>query len=340
MKRDSGTGRRTRLSWIALLVAAGSAAAAGCASGPTAVDVPTVSRDWVTGAAAAALGADGRFMLPGPREPRPLEISEASARAQAVGWARLVGALPTDGSTDWFAPGGSGLERDHGAKISFAQLRDCGRAIYTESAYGPLPPGAPRAMLNGFGAYWIVRLCSPAGDVPVVLAVAATSALVVTEGTLQPSAAAASTGNEFRSAATPLGTSFARAFPLEPEAAVAFVYRRTGRRVSEVPVYVQRVADGRPDPIYPQFGYWRITLEEPVRGVGTASGATYGGRDVAVFWSGGRGADTTLCVALGTQPDTALLMPYTPNGSGPAQLVARLPVRPPYRFEPLRVTPR
>jgi hypothetical protein len=119
--------RRLRTGWRDVLPVAGIAAVVACASngGPTAAGAPAVSPEWVTGAAAAALGPDGRFTLPGPRNPGPLEIGEAGARAQAVAWARLLATIPSGGSTDWFAPGGSGLERDYGGTIP---LRTSGTA--------------------------------------------------------------------------------------------------------------------------------------------------------------------------------------------------------------------
>lgn len=314
---------------------------------PTAVMPTTVSRDWVTGAAAEALGPDGRFILPGPRSPGPLEISEANARAQAVGWARMIAQITPAGGIQTFAPGnglefapgGSGLERDYGGKIPFAQLRDCGRSLYAESGYAPVPVDAPRFVLNGFGAYWIVRLCAPAGEIPVVLAVSTTSEFVVLDGRLQPSPSARAMGNEFRSVAIPRGTP---EYPLEPEAAVAVAFRTTGRRVSEIPVFVQRVADyGRPEPFYPQNGRWHITLESPVHGVGAPSGTEYVTRDVMVSWPEGTGPDTTLLVALAAQPDTALHVPYKHSGQSPSgaarEDTVRVAVRKPYRFEVLRV---
>jgi hypothetical protein len=337
--------RRFLTEFFAVVSVGGFAAALACASGsgPTAVEPVTISKDWVTGAAAAALGPDGRFVLPGSRNPGPLEITEASARAQAVAWARLVSRIPTTGGSDWFAPGGSGLERDYGGKIPFARLRDCGRAIYAGGAYRPVADSLPRYLLNGFGSYWVVDLCSPAGDVPVVLAVAATSALVVSDGELQP--APPNSGNEFRSAAVPRGTALARVYPLAPEAVVGFAYRETGRRVSEVPVFVQRVAGALPEPIYPQNGHWLVTLEAPVQGVGAVSGAEYDTREVAVFWAGGAGTDTTLSVALRTQPEAALLVPYklyiqTAGGVEVREDTTRVAVRSPYLFEPLRVSSR
>ena len=323
-------------------------AVGGCShASPTAVIPPTVSRDWVTGAAAAALGPDGRFVMPAPRSPAPLEISEASARAQAVGWARMIAQMtPAGGIQSFapgsgleFAPGGTGLERDYGGKIPFAQLRDCGRALYAESGYAPVPETAPRFVLNGFGSYWIIRLCAPAGDAPIVLAVSTTSEFVVSDGRLRPSPSATAMGNEFRSVAIPRATP---AYPLEPEAAVAIAFRTTGLRVSEIPVFVQRVADyGRPDPFVPQAGRWHVTLESPVHGVGVASGAEYVTRDVVVAWPEGLGPDTTLLVALAAQPDTALHLPYKtpeqpPSGAAREDTV-RVAVRRPYLFEVVRV---
>ena len=310
-------------------------------SGPTAVQPVTVSKEWVTGNAAAALGPDGRFVLPGPRDPRPREISEANARAQAVAWARLVSRIPTTGGTDTFQPGGSGLEQDYGGKIPFARLRDCGRAIYTVGAYGSISDTLPHWLFNNFGSYWVIELCSPRGDVPVVLAVATTSELVVVGGELQPNQR--NGGGEFRSSVNPRGTPLERVYPLSPEAVVGFAYRTTGRRISEVPVFVQRVAEySRPEPIYPQNGHWLVTLEASIQGVGTPSGREYDTRDVAVFWPGGANPDTTLRVALPEQPEAVLTVPYkvstqTAAGVDVRQDTARIPVRVPYLFETLRV---
>lgn len=197
-------------------------------------------------------------------------------------------------------------------------------------------------MLNAFGAYWVVRLCSPAGDIPIVVAVAETSELSVKDGRLQLPAPGTSIGNEFRSAAVPRGTPPSRAFPLEPEAAVAFAYRKTGRRVSEVPEFWQRVAETRPDPISVHSGHWRLKLETSVRGVGATSGAEYNVSDVVVFWPGYLPNDTTLQVAMSVQPDTALYLPYPGlRDSGAAgqgvQPLVRIGVRVPYIFEILRV---
>ena len=321
----------------------------GCThAAPTAVSPPTVSRDWVTGAAAAALGPDGRFVLPGPGNPGPVEISEAEARAQAVGWARMISRIPSAGGPQslgpggglTFAPGGSGLERDYGGRIPFAQLKDCGRTLYMESAYEPVPEGAPRFVLNAVGPYWIVRLCAPAEDVPVVLAVSATSEFLVIDGRLQPSPSATAMGNEFVSVAIPRRTPV---YPLEPEAAVAVAFRKTGRRVSEIPVFVRRVGEhGRPDLFVPQAGRWHVTLESSIHGIGAVSGEEYDTREVVVSWPGGVGNDTTINVARKVQPEAVLDLPYkvygqTPGGVGFREDTVRVAVRRPYLFEALRV---
>ena len=88
-----------------------------------------------------------------------------------------------------------------------------------------------------------------------------------------------------------------------------------------------------------------MTLEAPIIGVGAVSRVAYDTREVAVYWSGGVGSDTTLQVALKAQPDTALTVPYTvppdpATGGQSTQATTRLPVRAPYLFEPLRVLPR
>ena len=322
--------------FLASLSATAFAIVTACSSngGPTAIGPPTVSREWVTGAAAEALGPNGRFVFPHPPDGGSFAITEANAREQAVAWARLVATTSS----------GSALEQDFGGKIPFADLRDCHSAVFAQSAYGPLPDTIPRWLVNAYGPYWLVRLCAPSGDIPVVVAVSVTSEFSVADGQLEPPLSAATMGNEFRTVATPRGTSPFRLFPLEPEAAVAFAFRKTGRRVSEVPRFVQRVADyGRPDPFYAQFGYWRLTLESSVHGVGTVSGAEYDTRQVAVYWPGGAANDTTLQVALAAQTDTALYVPYTvpdTGGGQPTRATVRVPVRAPYLFEPLRVSRR
>jgi hypothetical protein len=129
---------------------------------------------------------------------------------------------------------------------------------------------------------------------------------------------------------------------LEPEAAVAFAYRKTGRRVSEVPEFWQRVAEARPDPIIVHSGHWRLKLEAPVHGVGATSGVEYHVSDVVVFWLGYLPNDTTLQVAVSVQPDTALYLPYpslsdTGRAGQGEQPFVRIGVRAPYIFEILRV---
>ena len=82
-------------------------------------------------------------------------------------------------------------------------------------------------------------------------------------------------GNEFQSWGLPHGTGLSRALPLEPEAAAGLAFRATGRRVSEVPVFMWATVGIPPAPIVAQCGYWRLTLETPVRGTGATSGAAY-----------------------------------------------------------------
>jgi len=241
-------------------------------------------------------------------------------------------------------PGEAHWNRTTGGKIPFTQLRDCGRTTFVESAYRPIAESLPRYLVNGYGSYWVVDLCSPGGDVPIVLAIATKSELVVSGGELLPNPP--NSGNEFRSAGVPRGTPLERVYPMAPEAVVAFAYRKTGRRISEVPAYVQRVADyGRADPISPQFGHWRVTLEGPVHGIGAVTGSEYDTREVAVCWPGCAGNDTTLSVPLASQPETALRVPYEVRTETAGRVDVRrdtvsVGVRTPYLFEALRVTPR
>lgn len=205
---------------------------------------PDVAR-YVTGAAAAALGPDGRFpdAEPAPRE-RPI-ISRARARALALGYVNSYGQFlePT-----W--------EERHGAPIDRSALRAAERVHYAESPYGAFPEGPYHpAFRRGFGPYYLVTLTD--GTVPVlVVAVSAfnTDVRLDERGLVHEPAEG---GNEFMSAAVPRdGRTFT---PLGPEQAVERVARMTGARANGAPELLLRPR------WHPAAALWKVPLDRAVQ---------------------------------------------------------------------------
>lgn len=235
-----------------------------------------VARTWVTGAAAAALATDGHFHLANAHAVEARNLGEAEAQSLAVAWARMVGrAAPlrrgavVQGTREV-------IERIFGAPVDFAALRACGRPLFAESPYGPLGVAFPRAVRNSFGAKWVVRLCTPQGHVPVVVAIAAAADAAVVAGQLSlPD----SSGGVFSFWSTRRGQ---RPVPLEPETAVDVAFRATGRRIAEVPRYVRITLEPTTAPVLPPCGHWLLELESPVRVRSVSSGAIYETRQVRV----------------------------------------------------------
>jgi hypothetical protein len=297
-------------------------------SAPRSMGFARVEVAWVTGAAAAAVQADGRIALPAPVAPGPREIGEGAARAQAVAWAHAVATALGNVRPS--------LEEVHGAPIDFTRLTDCDRAYYVESGFGVVPESAAPWIHNGLGNRWLIRLCDDRGNIPVVLNVAANSDAWIESGQLRTPAF--NSGNLFRWSAIKRGS---LPLPFEPEAAIGFAYRATGVRTSEVPVLVQRlVSDGAI--IDAVCGFWSLTLERQVRGVGAETGDTYETREVRVGRDHCFAGDTALFVARTAQPDTTRTMIYDfwLSGTSTRRDTVRVAVRSPHAFERmLLVTP-
>jgi hypothetical protein len=299
------------------------------------VEVPLdvrVSRAWVTGAAAAALSADGHFRLANAQAVEAGSLSEAEARSLAVAWAAMVGRAAPLGGGAVVQGTREGIERTYGAPVDFAALRGCGRPFFAESPYGPLGAAFPRAARNAFGAYWVVRLCTPAGSVPVVVAVAAASDAAVVAGQLWlPD----SSGGWFGFWSTRRGQ---RPVPLEPEAAVDYAYRATGRRITDVPRYVRITREPTTAPVLPPCGHWLLGLESPARVRSVRTGAVYETRQVRVSSPGCLTERTGLYAPLPERLEEWYLIPRRREVGGVVvRDTLRVPVRAELRFEAVEV---
>lgn len=204
--------------------------------------------EYLTGAAAAALGGSNQFAL---RTSGAGELTEADAKRAAAAYLRDFGAFHE-----------TRYEREHNAPIMLNELRPCSRAFYGVSPYTPPPGSASEIVKRAVGPFWLVPLCT-GGSVPEVLVALSARAtdMEVDAGTNghigRPMLGL------IRSVGIPVGTS---ATALEPEAAATALSALTGKRVSEVPVL-----ELPPLPYSPLLARWRITLEGPARVEGLRS---------------------------------------------------------------------
>lgn len=235
--------RRAHLAWTysALL-----AAVVNCAPGEndtTAPVPPTVLRAALTSNAASSLNEQGQFRLAGP----PVgarELSSTQAVQIAAAWARQ------------FAPKiRRTLERERGGPIALERLTPCGRPLYAESAFEPLPADLPAGIRRSYESNWLVGLCAGT-ELQVSLAIASGAAdLAVVNGAIQPGA---ERGGEFFSLGVP--STWESPVGLAPERAAQLVSQATGRLITQAP----KLVSASPRAAYPQGSTWEFELESSV----------------------------------------------------------------------------
>lgn len=229
-------------------------------------------RPYVTGAAAANLGADGLFTYPAPVAPftEPI-ISAERARELAVSYAKSFGPALQE---RW--------QQQHGLSFDFRELKAEPRVLFQTSQYELFPEGYHGTFRRMFGPYYLVRLSSD-GRHRISVAVSAynTNVGIYPDGRLRRPV---ESGSDFFERGLPADTTRREEMtPLWPEAAVAHVAGLTGVRVSEVPEPVRMVWNWGP-----LGGGWKLTLEQAVR-VRTLSGSrTAEVRELYLGRQGGR----------------------------------------------------
>lgn len=209
----------------------------------TTPDNARLNRAFVTGGAAAALDADGRFVLGSGRSWTRSELNESDAKALA------------DVYVHRFARTNAGFhERLRGKPINFEKLRPCGRAYYARSPYEEPAAGVPDAIVNVIAPRWIFTFCEDANDAAMSVAVATTAThLVMRDGRIDPMSLR---GSEFYGLGVPAGKSMT----VSPERAVERVATESGRRVAEVPVLVLPGL-----PWEPLAARWLLVTEAAIR---------------------------------------------------------------------------
>lgn len=197
-----------------------------------------VNRQYVVGAAAAALDANGQFKLTARRTWKRPELTEGDARRLALLYIRK---FPRTNAAYY--------EELHGAAIDFDELYLCGRVFYAMSPYEDPDSSMPEGMVNAIASHWLFTFCRP-GGIPVI-----STALAATATRLDFSDPSTQRGSEIFSIGIPAGkTGFAL-----PERAVEQLATASGHRVSTVPELVQRGLGTAP-----QSAQWRLGLDGPV----------------------------------------------------------------------------
>lgn len=199
--------------------------------------------EYLTGAAAAAVGSDGLFDLEAPAETQYPILTRIEAERLALGFVKE------------YAPSTlARFEAQHGGPMDLESLQPCLRSLYAESPYVLLPDGAPRYVVRASGPQWVVTLCSARGVPQLKVAVAAFGTDIVLEGGRL--AFGPERGGEFFPSAIPLGS----ASPVSPERAVEIAATISKRRITSVPRLMHRGSG------FSGLGaVWQLRLESPAR---------------------------------------------------------------------------
>lgn len=199
-----------------------------------------VAPKYVTGAAAAAVGQDGRFMLlKGEAGPYP-EISEELAVKLAIAFVH-----------DYARIGRGYLEEERGGPVHLDLLKPCSRSFYVRSAYDPVPAEVSVFTRKVLGAQWLVPFCAGAtAEVMVAVSAHAWDTEFGTGEALLPNTGSAN----FMMEGLPAGVEI----PLSPEAAVNLAGQSTGRLINRVPELTMR-----PRPKGPMLAVWSISMDGP-----------------------------------------------------------------------------
>lgn len=283
-------GRAARLGGTAAALLAAAACSDSKVTGvPMAVPGPTRLSAAVTGAAAAAVDAEGRLVLPSPaRGSQYPELDQAGATSLARAWVR-----------DYAGGHTTFLSETRGAPVKARELAPCGRPLYARSALTAPPATVAPPFRRRFGSWWLVTLCGAGGEPQVSLAVSAWATEVSVEGghVRFPFVA----GSEFFAIGIPRG--HVGEFPAAPEVAVTLASEQSGGKVTAVPELVAPAPDDGP----PQRARWMVQLDRQARWRG-ANGVSVASERVGIARAGLRGpAAAVVLVPAASQPDDVLM---------------------------------
>lgn len=323
---------RTRLGYT-VLFATSFACAPESSVAPPALE-PIVNAAWVSGDAATALDAEGRFVFAHPSYTAPL-TSLATAMEQSEIFAHLLAgqallADPVINDRDRYMP-------------TFSMLKACARAYLVRNQFElldePRPSPVPVSQIPR--DHWLVPLCGPFGyEMTMEVSVAHNDVRFNPEAiTMAPAYAAYFPRGVPWQSPTPI--------PITAESAVEFAFRATGQRVAQVPTMIHR------DEVVGGYAWlragaarecyrWRLVLAGPVRLHGMRTKRLTSTAEVYVGsrYCDGRSTAAEFHLPLAEQP-AAVRITWQPVTSTPdPRYTARVRLRYPTQFEPATVAPR
>ena len=303
-------------------------------SSPVLVYERDVTTEMVTGAALAALRADGR-LTPETATTTGAQLSQQEARAQTLQFARYVtnngllrGVVENERGGFWTDP---------------HLLTICEDAYYVHSQFAPIThdslgePGI--SYLKRYGGQWLIPLCGSSNE-PQMTVQVAIDGNTIRFSNGEPIQPYAFLNTAWNARGVPL--SWPDALTISAERAVRFAYETFGVRVAEVPQLIARAdfaADGRV--MSSLVGNarschrWRVVLESDVRVRGQSSLRTDTTRVLYVAALTCSGFDVTpyIHLPLAEQPSTTSLT-YVDNDVSPSKTwIVVMPFSSPVRFE-------
>ncbi len=224
----------------------------GCTDQPERLTQPTSEpaalEGSVTGAAAAAIGADGRFDLAAPTAPAQVPIITAARAGElAKAMLRTYGQFL---EPSW--------ERQRGGEIDLNSLEMEPRIFFAETPYRVFPDGVHPTYKRTAGPSYLVRFASN-GETVLVIAVSAYNTDIEIDSNGATVLPFYSGGDFFPIGVSPgpnVGWGY---MPVTPEEAAAAAAARTRSRVAGVPRLVRRSFD-----YHPAESLWEIDMERPV----------------------------------------------------------------------------
>jgi hypothetical protein len=303
-------------------------------SSPDVIIHHTVTPEMVTGAAAAALRADGRLTLSLPATLSG-QLSIQDARPQALQFARYVtnngllrGVVESERGGFWTDPHLLTLCDD--AFIVRSQLG----LIHHDSLVGtPI-----LSLLQRFRSQWLIPLCG-SDDEPQMTAQAAIDGNDIRFADGEPIEPFSFLSTAWYARGVPLD--WPHPLPISAERAVRFVYETFGVRISEVPELFLRgdvLASGHyfhPPGSARTCNRWRVVLESNVTIRGTTSSETDTTNEIYVGALSCSAFDVTPWIHRPTteQPSTVLMSYVDETVSPPKSWVVTVSVVAPLRFE-------
>jgi hypothetical protein len=289
----------------------------------------------VSGAAAAALGADGRFRFPLPVL-RADQVSLATAREQALQFAKyatnnvlLRGAIENGRGGYWTDPHLLTLCRD--AYLVRSQLQ----SFHVDS----LPASGQALLQRRVGAQWLIPFCGSKGEpqMTIQIAVEGNDIRFEKNAPVEPyqNLTAAYFGR-----GVPLN--WPDVLPISAERAVRFAYDQLGVRIAEVPeLYFRGNRDV--DGVYREFqtgaarycNRWRIVFDRDVSLQGTVTRGPRTTREVFVGAYSCQNEDVTplLQLPLEIQPADGTLQFFDDSVVPLKTYAIRVPIASPVHFE-------